>query len=163
MRQSYSQDDVQQILQRAITLRTEGGEFSRQQLMEMAQEIGIPLTDLEAAEQEWTTLQSAYQEEQDFQRFQQERLASQAIRFGIVNVFLFSLDWVIAPGFTFAQYVFLGWGLKLSLDTWKVFQVDSEQYEKEFERWRQRRQFKRLRREVGQTVVGYLRETFRRN
>ena len=43
----YSQEDVQQILQRAIARQPRLGEFTRAQLQEMAAELGISSQELD--------------------------------------------------------------------------------------------------------------------
>ncbi len=166
MSDSYSQDDVQQILQRAIARRTEDSPtdtFSRQQLLEMADELGILPQDLEQAETEWLTIQKSTQEHQEFQVYRRGQFRSHLVRYLTVNGFLVALDWVIAPGFSFAQYVLLGWGLGLSLDGWTTFQPESERYQKDFQKWKQKQQFQQFKQELGENVVGYLRRFFKDN
>lgn len=155
--QSYSQDDVQQILQRALARRRpDDEEFSQQQLQEIALELGISEQDLEQARQEWIEIQQEKQEEQEFQRYRRGKFRSHLMRYGIINVFLLGLDLVIAPGLSWSLYVLLGWGLGVSLDGWSTYQPESERYQKELQKWKQRKQFKKFRQEMGQSVSTFL-------
>lgn len=157
MTQSYSQDDVQQILHRALAKRRpEEEEFSEGQLQEIALELGISDQDLELARQEWLEIQQERQEQQEFQQYRRGKFHSHLVRYGIVNTFLLGLDWVITPGLTWSLYVVLGWGLGVSLDGWSTYQPESERYQKEFQKWRQGKQFKKFRKEVGQSVSSFL-------
>lgn len=156
---SYSQDDVQQILQRALAKRRpEEEEFNQRQLEEIALELGISDQDLELARQEWLQIQQESQEQQEFQRYRRGRFRSHLVRYGIVNGFLLGLDWVIMPGLSWSLYVVLGWGLGVSLDGWSTYQPESERYQKEFQKWKQGKQFKRFRQEMGQSVTRFLKK-----
>ncbi|MEN9230026.1 MAG: hypothetical protein Q6L68_03895 [Thermostichus sp. DG02_5_bins_236] len=54
MHRFYRQSEVEEILTRAMALNAQRSEtFSHQQIQEMAAELGIPATDLEAAIQDW--------------------------------------------------------------------------------------------------------------
>ena len=65
MTDSYRSEDVQQILQRTMTRRQER-EFSHEQLVEMASELGISADNLQIAEQEWLTQRGKIQERKEF-------------------------------------------------------------------------------------------------
>ncbi len=156
--QSYSQDDVQQILQRALAKRGSEEGLSQAQLREIAWELGLSDQDLEEARQEWLRIQQEQQEQQEFQRHRRGKFRSHLVRYGIVNSFLLGLDWVIAPGLSWSLYVLMGWGLGVSLDGWSTYQPESERYQKEFQKWKQGQQFKKFRQEVGQSVTSFLKK-----
>ncbi|MDY7016011.1 MAG: 2TM domain-containing protein, partial [Cyanobacteriota bacterium] len=92
---TYQQEEAQQILQLAFARQTEGGELSREQLLEMAAELGISSDCLQAAELEWREGQHIQQQYQAFDRDRKQRLAHQLGKYGIINIFLLSLDWLI--------------------------------------------------------------------
>ncbi len=145
--QSYTQDDVQQILQIALTRRSEseGGELTKAQVLEIAHDLGISSEELATAEQEWLTRRSEFQEKQVFNQVRRERLKQSLIKYGIVNSFLVVLNLVTAHTLSWCLPILLLWGLWLALDAWKTFQVEGEDYDKAFQRWR-------LKKQVGQSI-----------
>ncbi len=142
MLESYSQDDAQEILQLAIARQANMAELSRPQLLEIATELGISSDELHLAEQAWRDRQEEQQEQNEFKRIRRSRLQQHCIKYTIINIFLVGLDWISTGSATWSLYVVLGWGLALSLDTWKTLHTDSEAYEREFQRWRRQRQFR---------------------
>ncbi|NJK61866.1 MAG: 2TM domain-containing protein [Synechococcaceae cyanobacterium SM2_3_1] len=159
MTQSYSQQDVQDILQKAIARQARNGqEFSHEDLQAMATELGINPADLDAAEADWQQQQQILEEAREFQAYRRSKFTSHAIKYVIVNGFLVSLDLVIAPGLGWAHYVVLGWGLGLTLDGWSAFHPGSDAYQKAFQKWRQQKQFKKIRQEMGTTVTSFIKK-----
>ncbi|MEM1173067.1 MAG: 2TM domain-containing protein [Cyanobacteria bacterium P01_H01_bin.35] len=143
--QTYAQDDVQQILQLALVHRSEGGELTKAQVLEIAQEMGISPEELAVAEQEWLDQKGEFQEKQIFNQIRREKLKQSAIKYGIVNSFLVLLNLVTAHTLSWSLPILLLWGLWLALDAWKSFQVEGEEYENAFQRWR-------LKKQVGQSI-----------
>jgi 2TM domain len=118
---TYSSDDVQQILQRAMA-QSQNDDFSPQQLAEMATELGIPYTDLESAKTEWLTQrdQQRQQQQQQEQQHQSRRnrrrgFVAHLIPFVAVNTFLIGLNLITTPKHFWAIYPLSGWGLGLAL------------------------------------------------
>ncbi|MCH2048738.1 MAG: 2TM domain-containing protein [Trichodesmium sp. ALOHA_ZT_67] len=143
--QTYAQDDVQQILQLALVNRSEGGEFTKVQLLEIAQEMGVSPEELAVAEQEWLSQRGEFQEKQIFNQVRREKLKQGAIKYGIVNSFLLLLNLVTSHTFSWSLPILLLWGLWLALDAWKTFQIEGENYENAFQRWR-------LKKQLGQSI-----------
>lgn len=144
MNRSYRQEEVQQILQIAIAHQASEGEFSSQQLLEIAAELDIPVETLEAAEQEWCSQQGKLQKRQEFNAFRRHKLQRQWGKYVIVNFFLVLLNLVSSGAFSWAFYITLFWGLGLGLNTWNLFQPQEEHYEKAFQRWHRRTQLRSL-------------------
>ena len=143
--QTYTQDDVQQILQLALVHHSEESELTKTQVLEIAQEMGITPEELAAAEKEWLAQQGKFQEKQIFNQIRREKLKKSAIKYGIVNSFLLLLNLVTAHTLSWSLPMLLLWGLWLALDTWKTFQIEGEDYENAFQRWR-------LKKQVGQSI-----------
>ncbi|MGF1479596.1 MAG: 2TM domain-containing protein [Cyanophyceae cyanobacterium] len=139
----YTQEEVQQILHLAITRQASDGEFDRQQLSEIAQELGIDEACLQAAEQDWLMQQSIGKQRREFDSYRRSQLKQKVVRYAIVNIFLISLNVVSAGAVTWSLYVLLFWGLKLSLNAWKTFQSQGEAYEQAFQRWQLRLELRR--------------------
>lgn len=146
-RQSYSQEEVQQILHLAIARQTDRGELSRSQLWEIAAELAIEPSDIQAAEQTWLSQKAIDRKRQEFDRYRRDTFRHKAIRYLIANAFLICLNLLSAGTLSWSIYILLIWGLKLSLDAWNTFQSKGEAYEQAFQRWN-------VKNELKQSVVG---------
>lgn len=143
--EAYSPEAVQQILQLAFA-KQEGAEaFSRSQLQEMAQELGIKADDLQWAESQWQQAQSLSTERQAFAQEQRQRWTQNGVKFAIINGFLLTLDWFTSSDqhLHWSLVILLLWGMGFSLKTWQTFQRGGEAYDRRFQNWRRRRQLKR--------------------
>jgi hypothetical protein len=139
-RSRYSQEDVQQILQRAIARQPRLGEFTRSQLEEMAAELGISPQELEEAEREWRAWQQLTNQQREFQRYRRRQFYQLLGRYAIVNSFLVGLDWLSGGGLSWSLFILMGWGLAVALEGWSTCQTEGERYEKEFRQWQKKRQ-----------------------
>jgi len=140
---TYHQEDIQQILQIAIARQAYQGEFSRQQLLEIAAELEISPECLQLAEQEWLTQQSDSQERQKFNLDRRKRLQKRFGNYGLVNIFFILLDLVSGGGLSWSLYILLSLSFLLGLDVWNKSQIQGEEYEKAFQNWKRRHQIKR--------------------
>jgi len=142
---TYQTEDVQQILHLAIAKREEGGELSKAQVMEIAFEMGISPEELEIAEKEWLLRKEEFQEKQVFEDLRKQKLKQSLIKYGIVNTFLVLLNLATVHTLSWSLPIVLLWGAWLALKTWRTYQNDGEEYEKEFQRWR-------LKKQVGKSI-----------
>ncbi|HHP7245265.1 MAG TPA: 2TM domain-containing protein [Elainellaceae cyanobacterium] len=146
MPESYSQEDVQEILELAIARQVRKGDvLSRGQLFEIADEMGIPVRELEIAEREW--LQGEGRDRVEFNRYRRINFRQHVVKYLIVNGFLVLIDLVTfgdgAWALSFSLYIALIWGLFLTLDGWRTYQTEGRAYENAFQRWRRQRWLKR--------------------
>lgn len=137
---SYSPDDVQQILHLAIARQQQGGELSRSQLVEIAEDMGISPENLQVAEQEWLSHQGDFQQRKLFDTDRRRNFQQNLIQYGIVNSFLLLLNLAASHELSWALYIAIAWGLGVALQAWKTFQPDGEEYEQAFQRWRVKKQ-----------------------
>lgn len=140
MPESYSQEDVQQILQLAIAERPIDGDFSRVQLLEMADELGISSENIAVAEKEWLAKKDEFNERQKFDAFRRNKLKQNFVRYIIVNFFVIGLNLVLFNSANFGLTIALLWGLTLALNTWKTYEMDPEEYENALNKWRLKKQ-----------------------
>lgn len=140
--ESYTQEDVQQILQLALASKNPKEELSRKELLEMAADLEIQGESLEAAEKAWLVQKSNDLQRVTFDLYRKDRLKQKAVGFVIVNTFLISLNLVATGTLSWSLYILLLWGLKLSLDTWKTFQSKGEGYERAFQSWKFKQEMK---------------------
>lgn len=138
----YSPEDVQNILQLAIARQGDRAELTHDQLLEIADDLGISADDLTLAEQEWFSRQQIQRDRQEFDQIRRLRWQQHVMKYLIINIFLIGFDWISSGNISWSLYVLLGWGLGLSLDTWKTFNTQGEDYDRAFQKWQRQRQFK---------------------
>lgn len=138
----YHQEDIQQILQIAIARQAYEGEFTREQLLEIAAELEISPECLQVAEKEWLIQQSDNQRRQEFNQSRRKKLQKRLGKYAISNSFLFLLDLVSGGGISWSLYILLFWGLFLGLDVWNIYQAQGEDYERAFKNWQRQHQIK---------------------
>ena len=139
---SYHQEDIQQILQIAIARQAYEGEFSREQLLEIAAELEISPDCLQAAEREWLAQQVEIQKRQDFNTYRRGKLQKRVGNYVIVNSFLVLLNLVNAGELSWSLYILLFSGLGLGFNTWNTYQSQGEEYERAFQKWYRQHQLK---------------------
>lgn len=139
---SYQQEEIQEILQIAIARQAYDGEFSRDQLLEIASELAISPESLQVAEQQWLSQRGEIQKRQEFNIYRRGKLQKQAGNFVIVNSFFVLLNLVNAGELSWSLYVVLFWGLGLGIKAWNTYQSQGEDYERAFERWYRKHQLK---------------------
>jgi 2TM domain len=116
---SYRQEDIQAILNLAIANHHTDEELSRQQLWEIAAELDISNSMIQAAEN--------LVRRQKFQR--------KLTKYAIVNTFLVSFNFILVGTLSWSLYILLFWGLGVALSGWKAYQSSGEEYERAFQRW----------------------------
>jgi hypothetical protein len=139
---TYPVEDIQEILQLAIARRDDDGELTRLQLEEIAADLGIPQTDLVAAEQAWRDGKVETQKKQEFNLMRRQILKNKVVRFSIINTFLLGLNTLETGHPSWSLYVLGIWGLFFSLKGWQLWQTSGINYENEFQRWDRKTQLK---------------------
>ena len=143
---SYSQEDIQQILQLAIANHQTDEELTRQQLWEIASELDINNATIVAAERDWLAQKAINRQRQAFDLYRRQRFQQKLTKYAIVNTFLVSFNFVVAGTLSWSLYILLFWGLGVALSGWKAYQSQGEEYERAFQRWN-------FQNEVKQTVA----------
>ncbi|HYW22058.1 MAG TPA: 2TM domain-containing protein [Nodularia sp. (in: cyanobacteria)] len=141
---SYSQEDVQRILQLAIAHQADDQdkEFSYEQLLEIATELDISQDSLNLAEVDWRSQHSEMQQRQAFNSYRIAKFKKRVGNYAIINSFLMLLDIVGGGGLAWSLYFLLFCGLTLGLDIWNTFQTQGEEYEMAFQKWYRKHQIK---------------------
>jgi hypothetical protein len=146
--QVYQQEQVQQILALAMARREERGDMTREQLLEIAAELGISSNDLQSAELEWQINQGNLQEKALFNLERRGKLQRSFGRYSIVNFFLMLLNFVGSHTLSWSLPILLFWGLFMALKAWDTWQTEGENYEKALQRWR-------LKKQLGQSLTNW--------
>ncbi len=138
----YSSEEVQQILNLAIVRSSVQPELSRDQLLEIAMDLGMGIDVVQKAEQDWLNLQLVHQKKQDFNLYRRTKLKNRAVRYLIINMFLLSANLMSAGYLAWLFYLSLFWGLTIALEFWKTLQTKGEDYERDFLHWKLKKQMK---------------------
>lgn len=140
---SYTQEDVQQILQLAISrqINENNQEFSYQQILEIAKELQISPDNLQQAERDWLVKQSEVEQRQAFNLYRRSKLKKRLGNYAIINIFFLAMD-SLSGGISWSVYILVASALAISLDIWNTFQTKGEDYEIAFQRWNRNHQIK---------------------
>lgn len=141
--ESYSQDDIQQILYLAIAAKDDEEQLTRKQLVEIAAELDIDNSTLEIAEKQWLEQKAIDNKRRAFNLHRRQKFKQKSTKYIIVNIFLVSLNIMSAGTLSWSLYILLFWGLGLALSGWKTFQSQGDEYERAFQRWRFQNEVKR--------------------
>ena len=132
---TYSEEQVDQILRYALAKRTNGQNLTKQQVYEIASDMGVSEADFLASVQEWQSKQSIRQEQVEFDKYKKKAFRANLLKFAIVNSFLVALNFLTSGRIGWAIYPLIFWGLAVALDAWVTYQSESEEYEKQFQKW----------------------------
>ncbi|BAB73332.1 2TM domain-containing protein [Anabaena sp. FACHB-709] len=153
---SYSQEDVQRILQLAIARQADDQDkdFSYEQLLEIATELEISPEALKLAEIDWRSQHHELSQKQAFNTYRMTKFKKRLGNYAIVNGFLLLVDFVGGGTVTWSLYLLLFCGLAVGLDVWNTFQTKGEEYEMAFQRWNRKHQIK-------QTINSFVNKCFK--
>ena len=138
MRQHYTEEEANGILQRAVECQVGSGGMSREQFESVALEIGVTSEALDRAEAEWDVERANHSLRDAFEAEKRALFRSHLISYLGVNIFLLILNGVVTPGFWWAVFPILGWGLGLFFHAMAAYGLIGNENEAEFLRWRAR-------------------------
>lgn len=138
----YSEEDTRRILQDALEHQSNKTEFSHDQLLEMAEELGVSPESLAIAEEKWLSETKIDEELLEFDRYRRQQFNYQLMSYGIVMTFLFFINLFTSPEFFWVVFPLLGWGMALAFQFAELRQIGGEKYEQELEKWRIKQQIK---------------------
>ncbi len=152
--ETYSEQEVQEILQRALARRAHSGDrLSRDQVRAIAGELGVSETEYDQAEREWQVQRATQHLAAQFATYKRQRFRDGLIRFAIVNVFLMALNFWMQHRLSWSVYPFLVWGLGIALDAWVTFNPQNPTYQKQFAAWREQYERERAIAAAAQTAT----------
>jgi hypothetical protein len=142
---SYSQEDVQQILNIALAQHPSAGtELSYSQLLEIADELRIAPETLKVAEKTWLTQRGANAKLQEFDAHRRSKLQDKFGKYAITNTCLIALNFLTGFGVPWSLYVLIFWGMGVGLDAWKLFyQRQGEAYNRAFQNWERKQKIQK--------------------
>jgi 2TM domain len=140
---SYSQEDVQQILNIALAqYPQQDTELSYTQLLEIADEMRISPDTLKLAETSWLTQQRSTNKFKEFELHRKLKFQGKLGTYLIVNGVLVSFNLLLAGGFgiPWSLWILSIWSIGFGLNTWKFFfQRQGQAYERAFKNWERKR------------------------
>ncbi|NEQ98949.1 MAG: 2TM domain-containing protein [Cyanothece sp. SIO2G6] len=148
---TYRQEEIHAILQLAIAHQAQTDVLSRDQLFEIAEEMGLTPEEIIEAEQEWQRRKPIAQEKKAFIEWRQLQFQQHRTKYFIVNGFLMVFDWLTfgdaesgllvfgSHALSFSIYIALVWGLFLTLDGWQSRQTNGKAFDKKFRSWQRRK------------------------
>ncbi len=142
---SYSQEDVQQILNIALAQHPSADtELSYKQLLEIADELRIAPDTLKLAESQWLTQQGATEKFQEFEAYRRSKFQNKLGKYTITNTFLIALNFLTGFGVPWSLYVLIFWGMGFGLDVWKFFsQRQGQAYNRAFQNWERKQKIQK--------------------
>ena len=132
---SYSPEDIQEILNLAIARHHSDEELSREQLWEIASEMDISNAIIQSAEKDWLEKKVVDRQRRAFDLHRRQKFHQKITKYAIVNTFFISLNFIAVGTLSWSLYLLPFWGLSVALNGWKAYQSKGESYEKAFQRW----------------------------
>lgn len=133
--QHFQEDEAEQILLLAAR-RSSSGAMSREQLLAAAEEAGISPEAVREAEIEYRERSAEVKERLEYDKHSKGEFWSHLGTYLLVNVGLVFLDLNGDGRLGWAYWPVIGWGLGMVAHAWMTFAKGSDDYEKEFRRWR---------------------------
>jgi hypothetical protein len=136
--------DVEEILKLAVRKAGFSDEDAlRQRLHAAGSELGLSDAQIAAAEEQYWKQKAEEREQAEFKASLAKEFWEHLASYIIVNAGLLSFDLWNDGRLSWAFWPIVGWGIGLAFHAWGTFYSGSEDYEKELERWRRRRNRKR--------------------
>ncbi len=144
---SYSQEDVQQILNIALAQYPQSDtELSYTQLLEIADEMRISPDTLKLAETSWLTQQTSTNKFKEFELHRKSKFQGKLGTYLIVNGVLVSCNLLLTGGFgiPWSLWILSILSIPFGLSTWKfLFQRQGQAYERAFKNWERKRKIQK--------------------
>jgi hypothetical protein len=143
-KQIYSQEAVQQILNIAIAQHAYEGEFSRAQLLEIADDLAIPAAIIHQAEQAWMVSNDENQKREVFNQYRQSKLTKHLGCSTVFSTFFVLINTLTGWGTPWSLYIVLCFCVPLGLNAWNVFMVRGDAYERAFQNWHRKHKVRKV-------------------
>lgn len=129
--EKYSNDDMERILQRALSKRAISGSVSHDQLIEVARELGLSEQELEQAIDEELRYGALEEAREDVIEKRRQAWRDHLSWYLGVNAVMIVLNTVQTGGrFTWAFGTLFGWGIGMAIDTYMTFFPNEKKLDK---------------------------------
>ncbi len=137
---SYTQEEVQEILQNAIAQKVNNPDkFTYEQLLEMARELDISPETLKIAEENWQQQKAELQQRQAFDKYRWKKVKRSWGEYLIVNAFLITINVITSGTISWALFPLAAWGFSLVFNTWETYTLEGEKYDRALEKWQKKK------------------------
>ena len=151
---SYTQDEVNAILRRALATREDFADgVTHQELIETAREVGIAPHAIEQAIAEEKRERDRLVLVGEIQRGRRSRFTGHLVTFAFVNALCFAIDF-LTPGQSWFYWVLVPWGMVLLLSALRLTRPPGVREVERLERRRQREQHRIERRRRNEALHG---------
>ena len=133
--ETYTTEDIQQILKIAIARQGEDDQLTRTQLWEIAEELDLDSQTIQAAETDWLQLKTIQQKHHAFDRYRYNRFKEKVIKYIVINSFLIAINFLVLNFAPWSIFILLLWSPAIALNAWNTFHLKGEEYERAFQRW----------------------------
>ena len=134
-----SDEDVDEILKLALRQQGHGDSNLRQRLSASAEELGISEDALQRAEEAYLEQKDAEREFVEFRRRQRREFRDHLFMYLTVNAFLVGMNFYRDGEIGWAVWPILGWGIGVACHAWQALNSQSEPFQEEFEKFKQKR------------------------
>lgn len=132
---TYSEDEAEAILKRAVSAK--GERVSRDRLEHMARELGVSEAELRQAEIQVRTERLQAEELRAFRAHSRQEFVAHLTVYLAVNVGLFVMDYMGDRQIDWAFWPVLGWGIAVAIHLGTFLFPSTSESKKEFEKWKQ--------------------------
>jgi hypothetical protein len=146
MPQFYSQEEAEAILTKAAR-RQPSGTVSHEQLLAMAEELGITPQEVEAVIGEVREAHDDAKLRLEFIGMRRATFWPHLIPYLLLNLMLIFINWRTSSGFPWALFPLLGWGIGLACHAVAVLPTRGPEFERQFAEWKGEKLKKERRRE----------------
>lgn len=150
MSESHLRDDhdVEQILKLAVRgAGISDEEALRQRLAAAGHELGLTETQIAAAEQQYFREKEESEERREFHYKRRKEFLEHLWSYLIVNAGLLGFDFFRDGRLSWALWPLIMWGIGVAFHALNTYLTGTEEYEKEFTKWRRQRNRNRRRRQ----------------
>ena len=138
-RQEIEEDDVQQILSRALNLEVQGGAASLEAMRRAASELGISPEALERAQREHFQEKEHRNAWSEYRRELRRSIFTDALTYFVINAILLVVNYAISDRLSSSLWIAGIWGAFFVIEIYEKLVKDPDTDLKDFEKWKRRR------------------------
>lgn len=144
--QRYSRDEMERILQRALSQHSAGGSVTREHLLEIAKELGLSEQEIQSAIEQELRGGEWEQAKEEWMEKRRYNWRTHLFWYLGINALLLGLNYAQEDGhFTWALWSVFGWGIGLLADTADTFFPNRKKVNKEVRKVLRRKERRRKR------------------
>lgn len=129
--EKYTQEEMELVLQRALSQKSQSGDISREQLIEVGKELGLTEQDLERAAADELHYGGLEEARDEVLEKKKQGWKEHLLWYVGANSITMGLNFMQEDGrFTWALFILLGWGVGMASHTISTFFPDKKKLDK---------------------------------